>query len=166
MKDLVDLMLENYSSRDTAWAAISRTVKKLASLKLIEDKENDRFSYIKTTLKGKMIVQESIPLELVADDRIKFLIKELKTRDFDSSKLKEIILELFSKYGKLSFEDLNNLLQLPKDILENELNDMKDKLKKEIIKVDEKEQIYYFINWKLLFSPIKDILKNKEKDIE
>jgi len=127
MKELVDLMLENYVNRDTAWAAVSRTVKKLASMKLIEDKDKNRFSFVKSTIKGKLIVQDKIPLELIADDRIKKQIKEIQKSKMYSHKLKEIILELLSMHGKLSFQDLNDLLQLPEETLKNVLFEMKDK---------------------------------------
>ncbi|NHI92869.1 MAG: hypothetical protein EAX96_10240 [Candidatus Lokiarchaeota archaeon] len=159
MADLVDLMLEQYSSRDTCWAAISRTVKRLASLDLIEDKEKERFNFIKTTSKGRLLVQEKIPLELISDDRIKFLIQEMKSRELDLDKLKELILEILSKFGRQTANDLSKFLQISSDIIVKVLNEMDDKLKKEVIIVNEKEETYYFINWKLIFSPIKKILR-------
>ena len=159
MTELVELMLPNYFNRDTCWAAISRTVKRLAKLNLIEDKEKNRFSFIKTTFKGRLTIQEKIPLELITDDRIKFLVNELKQRDIDQNKIKEIILELFSRYGRLTISDISEFLQMPSDLIKNLLEEMDDKLKKETIKVNKSDEIFYFINWKLLLSPIKKLLK-------
>ena len=159
MADLVDLMLEKYSNKDTCWAAVSRTVKRLAKLGLIEDKEKNRFDFIKTTSKGKLLVQHKVPLELITDDRIKFLIQELKTRENETEKIQEIILEILSKYGRQTASDLGDFLEISSEKIKAMLDEMGDKLKKEVISVNEKEQTYYFINWKLIFSPIKKILK-------
>ena len=159
MADLVDLMLEKYANKDTCWAAVSRTVKRLASLGLIEDKEKNRFEFIKTTSKGKILVQHKVPLELITDDRIKFLIQELKNRENESDKIKEIILEILSKYGRQTVSELSDFLEISDDEIKKILDEMGDKLKKEVISINEKNMTYFFINWKLIFSPIKKILK-------
>ena len=53
MTDLVDLMYESYSSRENCWAAVSRAIKKLATLKLIENKKRRSIFFYKNNDEGQ-----------------------------------------------------------------------------------------------------------------
>lgn len=159
IKELVDVLENNYKSRDACWAAISRLTKKLNDQGFIELQGEKRARFLITTVKGKSQIGRDIILKLPIQTRLKDGAKRiLKTGVRD--KLEDLILELLAKRGELTIRDIANYLNVQDSIVSSEVQHLSEKeiLTKDIKKIKQVEVPFYHLNWRKALGPLSKII--------
>ncbi|MHA1269115.1 MAG: hypothetical protein ACTSPY_04950 [Candidatus Helarchaeota archaeon] len=173
ISEVVNLLQKNYNSKQTCWAAISRTCKNLANKKLLEViKRNKRVVHIQTSLLGKKLIYEICDeLEILSNTPKIKMYREISTKIkhkinyssnsenlIDNDEIRKLILEILAKYGELTLHGLSYCIDIPEILLDKILNNMIDSSLILRVKDNDRDDINKFqINWKYLFLPIKKI---------